>query len=448
MELVEGEPLEDRVELARHDGRLTTPLEVSRVIGQVADALDAMHQAGILHRDVKPANVLIDRARGRAVLVDVGIAKKRGTPTDPAGTPGFTAPESFTGATEGPQADVYGLAATAYTLLTTHVPFRGNSIEEILTRQKESEPPPASSLRPGLPRSVDAALARSLHPEASRRHPSASEFARALALALGECLHDVQEGADTLRSPDDPATSLARRPASAPEIDTSVRARPDPPAAVDADTPASPVGATTPANVHFPSLREPDAPGTRVPHTRGVLFRSSYRVLGARHGAAWVSMVSRNYPALAQALQPQSTLLSWHPTDLFVVMLKAIAQSGRDAATFARELGRVATSATFSRFFGADPTMLSPWHVLEATDLFWRRYHTWGKVEVRRQEGEGADVVIGEGPREPLVCASSGGILEEVVLLAGAAQVEVVHSRCEALGSDACVFSIRWQMPA
>jgi serine/threonine-protein kinase len=122
------------------------------------------------------------------VLVDVGIAKKRGTPTDPAGTPGFTAPESFTGATEGPQADVYGLAATAYTLLTTHVPFRGNSIEEILTRQKESEPPPASSLRPGLPRSVDAALARSLHPEASRRHPSASEFARALALALGECV--------------------------------------------------------------------------------------------------------------------------------------------------------------------------------------------------------------------------------------------------------------------
>jgi diguanylate cyclase (GGDEF)-like protein len=455
MELVEGEPLEDRIELARHEARMMPLGEVSRVIGQIGEALDAMHRAGVLHRDVKPANVLIDRARGRAVLVDVGIAKKRGTPTDPAGTPGFTAPESFTGATEGPQADVYGLAATAYTLLTTHVPFRGESVEDILRRQKGSEAPPASSLRPGLPPSVDAALARSLHPEASRRHVSASEFSRALALALGECMPDVQDGTDALLEVDPQIVSsfLDLHSSGGGEGDTAVRQRPETPLPVEVEVtapspaPANPVGATTPAMVLFPSLREPDAPGTGVPHTRGVLFRSSYRVLGARHGAAWVAMVSRNYPALAQALQPQSTLLSWHPTELYVTMLKAIAQSGRDAATFARELGRVATSATFSRFFGADPTLLSPWHVIEAADLFWRRYHTWGAVAVRRRDKDGAEVAIAAGPREPLVCASSGGILEEVVHLAGATRVEVAHPRCESLGAEACVFSIRWQMP-
>jgi predicted hydrocarbon binding protein len=68
-------------------------------------------------------------------------------------------------------------------------------------------------------------------------------------------------------------------------------------------------------------------------------------------------------------------------------------------------------------------------------------------VTVRRRDRDGADVAVSGGPREPLVCASSGGILEEVVHLAGAARVDVVHSRCESLGHDSCLFTIRWQMP-
>jgi hypothetical protein len=107
----------------------------------------------------------------------------------------------------------------------------------------------------------------------------------------------------------------------------------------------------------------------------------------------------------------------------------------------------VATGATFSRFFGANPASLSPWHVIEAADLFWRRYHTWGAVRVSRRDGDGADVEITAGPREPLVCATTRGILEEVVHLAGAARVTVEHARCEAHGGDGCVFAVRWQMP-
>ncbi len=187
MELVEGEPLEDRVEMARHEGKLMTFDEITHVIAQIAEALDCMHRAGIFHRDVKPANVLLDRVRERAVLVDVGIAKRRGSETDPAGTPGFTAPESFTGATEGAQADVYGLAATAYTLLSTEVPFRGGNVEEILaaSRCAPGRPLPASAIRPGIAtgcRCRARALARSRSERGATR--ARREFARALAAAL------------------------------------------------------------------------------------------------------------------------------------------------------------------------------------------------------------------------------------------------------------------------
>jgi uncharacterized protein (TIGR02265 family) len=158
-----------------------------------------------------------------------------------------------------------------------------------------------------------------------------------------------------------------------------------------------------------------------------------------------VAHVSRRHPALAQALQPQSTLLSWHPTELFVTMLHAISESGRDAKAFARELGRVATGATFSRFFGANPAALSPWHVLSAAEHFWRRYHTWGIVTVERDGDLGARVTITQGPKEPLVCACTAGILEQVVTLSGAAQGEVKHPSCEATGAAACEFTVKWQ---
>src|SRR5262249_2965850 len=160
MELVEGESLAEL--LARLDeGGEPVPLAlIERVVTQVAGALDVLHRAGAVHRDVKPANVVLDRARDRAVLVDVGGAKRDERSGEGAGTPGFGAPESFMKGDEGPGTDVYGLAATTFMLLTNLAPFGGGDVQKVLRRQLSETPAPASLLRPGLPPGADAIVLR------------------------------------------------------------------------------------------------------------------------------------------------------------------------------------------------------------------------------------------------------------------------------------------------
>ncbi len=143
MELVEGEGLQEAI--ARHINEGTAPaLAVNvAVIEEVASALDALHERGIIHRDVKPANVIRDPFRGRGVLVDVGIAHRAGQLADAAGTPGYIAPEVFAGGEATPRSDVYGLAATAYAILTLSEPFGDGEPLHILARQTLDQHPSA-----------------------------------------------------------------------------------------------------------------------------------------------------------------------------------------------------------------------------------------------------------------------------------------------------------------
>jgi serine/threonine-protein kinase len=161
--------------------------DVCRVVSQVASALDALHDSGLVHRDVKPANIML-ADDGRAVLVDLGVARslKSTGITSPSvimGTPGFLAPEQL-GETEaaGPRTDVYQLAATAYTLLSGRPPFLG-SAAEVLYAIAHRAAPDLQELCPDLPPGMAAAIVEALAKNPQRRPARAGAFAAALTAA-------------------------------------------------------------------------------------------------------------------------------------------------------------------------------------------------------------------------------------------------------------------------
>ena len=175
MEFVDGPTLRR----AATDARGLDPRRAAEVAAQVADALAAAHAAGLVHRDVKPANVLLDATTGRAKLTDFGLAQA----ADAAeltrsgmvvGTPAYMAPEQVRNpTTSGPPADVYGLGATLYEALTGAEPFRG-SLELVLAQVLADDPLPPRRLNPAVPRDLDTVCLKAMAKDPARRYPSAA----------------------------------------------------------------------------------------------------------------------------------------------------------------------------------------------------------------------------------------------------------------------------------
>jgi tRNA A-37 threonylcarbamoyl transferase component Bud32 len=177
MELVEGESLAAR--LARTGPTGAAP--VIGVLGQVGDALAVAHRAGIVHRDVKPANILLT-PDGRVKLTDFGIAKAMGASSHTAsgvvvGTARYLSPEQATGSTTSPASDVYALGLVAYEMLTGRPPFTGTSDVAIALAHVRDLPP---SLPADVPPALSTLIGESLAKDPARRPADAATFAARL----------------------------------------------------------------------------------------------------------------------------------------------------------------------------------------------------------------------------------------------------------------------------
>ncbi|MCB9574555.1 MAG: diguanylate cyclase [Kofleriaceae bacterium] len=398
MELVEGPTLGDLVNdhVARHE---SLDLEAAtEVINEVADALDTMHAAGVVHRDVKPDNIIIDRIGERAVLVDVGAAKRTGERVAGAGTPGFAAPESFADGEEGLATDVYGLAATAYTLLTGRLPHGHGDALAVLSRQLDAPPPPPSALRRGIPVAVDEVLLRALSVEPTQRYGSAGAFALALTRAMSTSgRHAVPRGALTRLTIDGELV----------------------------------VSSTAPA------------PSDQLGQVRGAAFRVAAKVLGHRRGEPWLRRVAETDLSLAYVLRPTLAPASWQRLDKLVELI-GLATDGDDQLELARTIGRGLVSATFAALFGAATGELDANVVLAALPSVWGEYLDRGRIELIQCFGGTARYRLVDGVADRRAVEMVCGMLQRVVESTGADDVEVVATAGDT--ADELVFDLGWSM--
>ena len=186
LELLQGPTLADV--LAQHG-----PLPVRLAVGftcQVLEGLQRAHDLGVVHRDVKPDNVIV-AGRGVAKLADFGLARHAGGESLTAvgtlmGTPAYMAPEYVQGAPASPATDVYSAAVMLFQLLTGRVPFLAGDPTTMMTAQVMSEPPPPSSLREGLPPGLEEVVMQGLAKKPEERFGRAADFCLRLRSFIGD----------------------------------------------------------------------------------------------------------------------------------------------------------------------------------------------------------------------------------------------------------------------
>ncbi|AKV03995.1 serine/threonine protein kinase [Labilithrix luteola] len=220
LEYVRGKTLSERLEAGPGD-----PSEIARLGAVIADALAAAHELGVVHRDVKPSNILLCLEPPCVKVFDFGIAKLRDgadigqdsprvTSTgELVGTPEYISPEQvFDASTVGPPSDVYSLGIVLFEWLTGRRPFDGNNATSYLLQHVSERPPSLGSVVPSAPPSLGTIVDRCLEKQANAR-PTAAELARELAAI-----------ADALEAP--PAATLVQRVFSAPTAGVALSTAP------------------------------------------------------------------------------------------------------------------------------------------------------------------------------------------------------------------------------
>jgi serine/threonine-protein kinase len=205
MHLIEGTDLDS---ILKRFGPLTAPRAVA-IISQIASALDAAHAAGVMHRDVKPPNILVTRD-DFAYLADFGIAsattdEKLTQLGTAVGTWKYMAPERFSSGEVTYRADIYALACVLHECLTGAPPYRSDSASVLITSHLLDPVPAASAARAGIPKALDAVIARGMAKKPEDRYASAGDMAKAAHDALS---HPDQDHAETILRRSTEATML------------------------------------------------------------------------------------------------------------------------------------------------------------------------------------------------------------------------------------------------
>lgn len=261
-EYLEGEDLEAKI-------RRIDPIPQDVRLGyllQIARALEYAHKKGILHRDVKPANIRVlhdDRIK----ILDFGIAKLSGAETQLTrsgrilGTAGYLSPEQIRGEAVDARSDVFSFGVLAYELLSYVHPFPGTTISELLHQVIRSDPRPLASICPGCPPEIAAMVTRCLEKEPARRYEGFPEVAETLASVLAGLRSSALEAAASQESPEaeEPVEETRDLEASGAEVPTEEPSRP--PLSFARSAPAPPP----------PSAEEDDLGATRaIPVSRPV----------------------------------------------------------------------------------------------------------------------------------------------------------------------------------
>jgi len=185
MELIEGESLQKYCR-----SRSLLPLrKVLFIVAETALALDYAHRQGVIHRDVKPANIMLLRT-GKIKVTDFGIAKAVSSSQTKSGivlgTPNYMSPEQINGHTIDGRSDIFSLGVVLFELLTGQLPFHGKSLTNLFYQVTQVKHPSARSINPNLPKPVDQILDKALGKEPDQRFPTCADFAKYLRVMISK----------------------------------------------------------------------------------------------------------------------------------------------------------------------------------------------------------------------------------------------------------------------
>lgn len=197
MRLIDGEDLDKRLQ------RMATPYtphEMLRLMRRVSSALGSAHDKGVIHQDLKPANIRITES-GEPVVMDFGVARITGQAIpaqhSASGTPGYMSPEQIRGEPIDARTDIYALAMTLYKTLTGRHPFEeARSLDELLSWQLEREPPSPSEFNPQVPEALARTILQGMAKNPRERFRACADFTQAASAALGTPDAALGEDAD------------------------------------------------------------------------------------------------------------------------------------------------------------------------------------------------------------------------------------------------------------